>query len=174
VTVLQILTYPNKKLREPCNPILCVTEEIEKLVDDLAETMYASNRGMGLAAPQVGVLRRVFVIDTQQPGKDGGLKVFINPVIINTANIAISNEGCLSFPGVQEPVKRADRVAVQALDRRGDPFVLDVTGLLAVAIQHEYDHLEGVLFIDHLSHFVRDRAKRKMAKWQKQQRRANP
>lgn len=99
MTVLQILTYPNKKLREPCNPVLCVTEEIEKLVDDLAETMYVQKNGMGIAAPQVGAPKRVFVIDTQQPGKDGGLKVFINPVIMASNGSCIGAEGCLSLPG---------------------------------------------------------------------------
>jgi peptide deformylase len=167
MSVLKILTYPNKVLREPCSPILCVTEEIEKLIDDMAETMYASKLGMGISAPQVGVSKRVFVVDTQREGENGGLKVFINPVILSTADTAFCTEGCLSFPGMGERVKRAGRVAAHALDRAGKPFILDAEGILAVAIQHETDHLNGVLFIDHLTHFVRDRVKRQMAKLQR-------
>jgi peptide deformylase len=135
--------------------------------------MYAARDGMGLAASQVGISKRVFVIDTQQEGEQGGLRVFINPVILRKADTAVCVEGCLSLPGIGEPVQRAGRVAVQALDRAGRPFVLDAEGLLAVAIQHEYDHLEGVLFIDHLSHFVRDRVKRKIAKQQARQKRVD-
>lgn len=169
MSVLPILTYPNKILRESCNPILCVTEEVEKLVDDLAETMYFAKNGMGLAAPQVGASRRVFVIDTRQEGEQGGLRVFINPVILSTADTIVCGEGCLSFPGAGERVKRAGRVTVQALDRDGKPFVLEAQGTLAVAIQHETDHLNGVLFIDHLTHFVRDRVKRQAMKQQAKQ-----
>lgn len=168
MAILPVLTYPHKALREKCNPVLCVTEEIEKLIDDLAETMYSDPHGMGLAAPQVGVLKRVFVIDTQKAGEKGGLKVFVNPIIVRKADTATGLEGCLSLPGIVEQMKnRAGRVAVTALDRDGKPFVLDAEGLLAVAIQHEYDHLDGVLFIDHLSHFVRDRARRQMLKRQR-------
>ena len=167
MAVLPILTYPHKTLREKSEMILCVTDEIQKLADDLAETMYASQIGMGLAAPQVGVLKRVFVIDTQKAGEKGGLKVFVNPVILRKADTTTCQEGCLSFPGTGEYVNRAARVAVQALDREGVPFVLDAEGLLAVAIQHEYDHLEGVLYIDHLSHFIRDRVKKQVMKQRK-------
>jgi len=167
MTVLQIRTYPDKVLREKCNPVLCITEEVEKLIDDMAETMYSASSAMGLAAPQVGATRRIFVVDTQQAGEKGGLRVFVNPVLLRTADMAVCQEGCLSLPGVGERVRRAGRVAVQALNQKGEPFVLDAEGLLAVAIQHEYDHLDGVLLIDHLSHFVRDRARRQMMKRRK-------
>lgn len=172
MSILKILTYPHKKLRQKAEMVYVVTEEIQQLVDDLAETVYASSIGMGLAAPQVGVSKRVFVIDTHEEGEKGGLRVFINPVILRMADEAVCQEGCLSFPKMGEYVKRAGRVAVQALDREGVPFVLDAEGLLAVAIQHENDHLNGVLFIDHLSHFIRERVKKKMTKMAKKRGRA--
>lgn len=167
MAVLPILTYPHKTLREKADLILCVTDEVQKTIDDLAETMYAASHGMGLAAPQIGVSKRIFVIDTNQAGEKGGLKVFVNPIILRTAGSAVCEEGCLSFPGQGEKVQRAGCVAVTALDRDGKPFVLDAEGLLAVAIQHENDHLDGVLFIDHLSPITRDVVKRKMMRRQK-------
>ena len=132
-------------LRKKSRPVDEITPRIIKLLDDMADTMYFENRGIGIAAPQVGVLRRVFVVDV---GDEHGKIEFINPEILETAGSQTDNEGCLSVPGKTCPVERAEYVKAKALDRDGNEFVIEGEGLLARCILHEYDHLEGILFID--------------------------
>jgi peptide deformylase len=150
MSVLPILHYPDPRLREAAKPVAKITPAIQKLIDDMAETMYDAP-GCGLAANQIGVGLRVFVIDTAGEDEPSDLRVFINPELLELDGVQIWEEGCLSFPGATEEIKRAERVKVRALDRDGQEFTLDADGLLAVAIQHENDHLNGVLMIDKLS-----------------------
>jgi peptide deformylase len=150
MALLEILKYPDPRLRKAAKPVAAVTPEIQQLVDDMAETMYAAP-GCGLAAVQVGIGLRIFVIDTAGEDEPSELRVFINPELTSTDGSQIWEEGCLSFPGATEEIKRAERVRVRALDRDGNEFTLEADGLLAVAIQHENDHLNGVLMIDKLS-----------------------
>lgn len=163
MAILPILTYPHPVLRQRAEPVEKVTPEVQQLVDDMAQTMYAAP-GVGLAANQVGVPSRVFVIDIASDDEPSDLRVFINPEIISKDGSIDWNEGCLSFPGLNETIHRADHVVVRALDRSGTPFELEATGLLAVAIQHENDHLDGRLLIDHLGPVRRRLAQRKLAK----------
>ena len=132
-------------LRKKSRTVDEITPRIIKLLDDMADTMYFENRGIGIAAPQVGVLRRVFVVDV---GDEHGKIEFINPEILETSCSQTDNEGCLSVPGKTCPVTRAEYVKVKALDRDGNEFTIEGEGLLARCILHEYDHLEGILFID--------------------------
>lgn len=132
-------------LRKTSRPVEEITPRIIKLLDDMAETMYYDNRGVGLAAPQVGVLRRVFVVDV---GDDHGLIEFINPEIIETEGVQEYQEGCLSVPGKTAKVERPAKVKVKALNRNGEEFELEAEELLAVCICHENDHLNGILFTD--------------------------
>jgi peptide deformylase len=160
-----ILHYPDKRLREKGERVRAITAEIEALVDDMAETMYAAP-GVGLAATQIGVALQVFVVDIAEQDQPSDLRVFINPEILERHDEIVWNEGCLSFPGVTEEIERAARVKVRAQGRDGKEFVLEAEGLLAVAIQHEYDHLQGVLMIDHLGPLKKRLVARKMQKRQ--------
>ena len=146
MALLPILTYPDPILKSVAQPVDAVTDEIRALVEDMAETMYAAP-GVGLAANQIGVLKRIFVIDIADEDEPSDLKVFINPQIIEKDGEVVFSEGCLSFPGASEEIKRAATVKVKALDAQGNPFELEADGLLAIAIQHENDHLDGVLMI---------------------------
>lgn len=150
MALLPILRYPDPRLREPAKPVAQITPEILTLIENMAETMYDAP-GCGLAANQVGVALRIFVIDTAADEEPSDLRVFINPEILELDGLQTWEEGCLSFPGATEEIKRAERVKVRALDRDGKEFTLEVDGLLAVAVQHENDHLNGVLMIDKLS-----------------------
>ncbi|MFZ5894465.1 MAG: peptide deformylase [Myxococcota bacterium] len=165
--IREILKYPDPRLREKAAPVAEVTDELRVLIDDMAETMYSS-KGCGLAANQIGVDKRVFVVDCAAEDEPSDLKVFINPEIIQADGSQTWDEGCLSFPGVSEEIKRAEHVKVRALDRFGKPFELEAEGLLAVAIQHELDHLNGVLMIDKLSALKRRMMGRKLAKAKQQ------
>ncbi len=147
MSLLEILHYPAPALKTRAEPVVEVNDEIRKLVEDMAETMYAAP-GIGLAANQVGVLLRIFVIDIAEEGEKSDLKVFINPEIVEADGVQAYEEGCLSLPGVSEEIKRAEHIVVRALDQHGQPFELSAEGLLAVAIQHENDHLNGVTMID--------------------------
>ena len=164
----EILKYPDPRLREVAKPVTAVTPEIQSLVDDMAETMYAS-QGCGLAATQIGENYRIFVVDCATEDEASDFRVFINPEIVATEGELMWNEGCLSFPGVSEEIKRAERVRVRALDRSGAPFELEADGLLAVALQHELDHLNGVLMIDKLNALKRRMMGRKLAKAKQQE-----
>lgn len=158
-----ILKYPDPRLKQVASPVKEVNDEIRQLVDDMAETMYAAP-GVGLAATQIGVMLRVFVIDIAGEDEPSDLKVFINPEITETTGTQTWEEGCLSFPGVTEEIRRAELVTVRALDRDGKPFELHADGLLAVAVQHENDHLNGVVMLDKLSAVKRRLLGRKLAK----------
>jgi peptide deformylase len=161
MALLEILKYPDPRLREVAKPVASVTAETRRLVEDMAETMYAAS-GCGLAATQVGVGQRIFVIDIAGEDETSDLKVFINPEIYDATGTQTWEEGCLSFPGATEEIRRADRVKVRALDQFGKPFELEATGLLAIAIQHENDHLDGVLLIDKLNALRRRLVSRKV------------
>jgi peptide deformylase len=158
-----ILHYPDKRLREKGKQIEAITPQIQKLVDDMAETMYAAP-GVGLAATQIGEALQLFIIDIADESSPSDLRVFINPEILERAGTVTWQEGCLSFPSVQEDVERAATVRVKAQDRQGAWFELEAEGLLAVAIQHEYDHLQGVLMIDHMGPLKKRLTHRKMVK----------
>jgi len=133
-------------LRKKSKPVEEITPRILTLLEDMADTMYEAD-GVGLAAPQVGILKRIFVIDVYD---DEGLRVFINPEILEVRGSQIGEEGCLSIPGKLEDVERANYVKVKALNEKGQEFILEAEELLARAVLHEYDHLEGTLFTDHL------------------------
>jgi peptide deformylase len=158
-----ILHYPDKRLRERGAPIETVTPEIQQLIDDMAETMYAAP-GVGLAATQIGEAVQLFIVDVAEENAPSDLRVFVNPEILERTGEVTWQEGCLSFPGVQEDVDRAAHVRVRAQDRNGKWFELEADGLLAVAIQHEYDHLQGVLMIDHMGPLKKRLTHRKMVK----------
>ncbi|MDS4039824.1 MAG: peptide deformylase [Candidatus Competibacter sp.] len=158
---LGILHYPDSRLRKPALPVEAVDDSIRALVADMLETMYAAP-GIGLAATQVNVQKRVLVMDVSEE-KNQPL-AFINPTLLEREGENEMEEGCLSVPGFYEIVRRARRVRVSALDRDGEPFELDASGLLAVCIQHEMDHLDGKLFVDYLSALKRDRIRRKLEK----------
>lgn len=165
MAVRTILRYPDKRLRDKALPVAVVDDEIRKLCDDMAETMYAAP-GVGLAAPQIGVAKRIFVIDIAGADEKSELRVFINPEFVARDGETVWEEGCLSFPGIHEEVQRAERVTVRATGLDGATFELTADGLLAIAIQHEYDHLEGTLMVDRVSLLKRrfiDREMRKRA-----------
>ncbi len=161
MAILNILHFPDPRLRTRARPVERVDDRIRHLVTDMLETMYDAP-GIGLAATQVDVHEQVVVIDTSEE-KNQPL-VLINPEITRREGVEEMDEGCLSVPGIYETVQRADRVAVRALDRDGNPFELEAEGLLAVCIQHEMDHLEGKLFVDYLSELKRQRIRRKLEK----------
>jgi peptide deformylase len=149
VTVIRtILCYPDKRLREKGKRIEVVTDEVKRLIDDLAETMYAAP-GVGLAATQIGEPLQLFVTDTAEDDQPSDFRVFINPEILEREGTVTWSEGCLSFPGVNEKIERAAKVRVRTQGLNGKPFEMVAEGLLAVAVQHEYDHLQGILMIDH-------------------------
>lgn len=150
MSVKKIVKYGTPSLREKSKEVHKISKKIQALVEDLYDTMYATN-GVGLAAPQIGVNLRVFVIDVGMDQKTMNPITFINPKIIKKEGAVNSYEGCLSFPEAYTNVRRYSSVKVKALDIKGRPFIMEVTdgSLLARAIQHEFDHLDGVLFIDH-------------------------
>jgi len=162
---LEILTFPDSRLRQQAKPVEQVDDDIRRFVDDMFETMYAAP-GIGLAAVQVNVPKRVVVIDVSEDKNEP--VCLINPEILEASGTEETDEGCLSVPGFFETVARAERVRVRALDRNGEPFELDVDGLLAVCIQHEIDHLDGRLFVDHISSLKRQRIRRKLEKERRQ------
>lgn len=167
MALLNILTFPDPRLRTKAKPVAHVDDRIRKLVDDMFETMYAAP-GVGLAATQVNVHERVIVIDVSE-NRDQPL-VFINPQLeILNQTPHTYEEGCLSVPGFYESVTRPEGVRVTALDRDGNEFTLEPTGLLAVCIQHECDHLDGKLFVDYLSGLKRNRIRGKLEKQQREQ-----
>jgi len=164
MALLQILAYPDPRLRKIAAPVAAVTPEIQRLIRDMGETMYAAP-GIGLAATQVDVHKRIIVIDTSETRDD--LRVFVNPEIVATDGEAECEEGCLSVPGYYERVRRAAWVKVRAQDAQGQPFELGADGMLAVCIQHETEHLEGKIFVDHLSALKRQRLAARLRKRQR-------
>src|SRR5271165_1097575 len=161
MAVRKILHYPDALLRQPGKKIGALTPELLQLIDDMAETMYAAP-GVGLAATQIGEAWQLFVVDCAADGEPSDFRVFINPEITSTDGKTTTEEGCLSFPSAREEVERAEKVRVRAQDRDGRWFELEAEGLLAIAIQHEYDHLQGVLMIDRLGPLKKRLLHRKM------------
>ncbi|HKB74253.1 MAG TPA: peptide deformylase [Burkholderiales bacterium] len=161
MALLDILRYPDPRLYERAAPVLEVDESVRTLVRDMAETMYAAP-GVGLAATQVHVSQRVIVIDASETRNE--LLILINPEIVSSEGVQYREEGCLSVPGIYEPVERAERVTVRALGLDGGSFTFVAEELLAVCIQHEMDHLEGKVFVDYLSRLKQQRIKAKLQK----------
>lgn len=178
--VLEILKFPDPRLREVSKAVDQVTEIHAKLAKDMIETMYAAN-GIGLAAPQVGELIRMLVIDTRPRDKEGRRYkyddmtelekavtqplVLINPVIVKGEGKTTFDEGCLSVPGYYETVERYEYVEIKALNEKGEEILVKSDGLLAICMQHEMDHLEGTLFIDHLSFIKSNKIKNQIKKY---------
>ncbi|HUG80406.1 MAG TPA: peptide deformylase [Bryobacterales bacterium] len=162
--IRKILKYGDPVLETPCDPLEEFdTEELKQLVDDMFETMYDAS-GVGLAAPQIGVLKRLTVIDCSGGEDPGERLVLINPEILAAEGKQVGEEGCLSIPGFREDVKRAQKVTVRARDAKGKTFEIEGEDLLARAIQHENDHLDGILFLRHISALKREMIKRKIRK----------
>jgi len=163
MALLEIVTYPNAVLDEPGEPVTEFGEDLRRLVADMFETMYEA-RGVGLAAPQVGVSQRLFVMDCSG-GQDPAQRVaLVNPEVLAVAGAQTGDEGCLSFPGVFFPVKRHLRAVVRAQDANGETFELDGMDLTARCMLHETDHCDGIVFINHTTALKREWVKRKMKK----------
>ncbi|MCH8567072.1 MAG: peptide deformylase [Balneolales bacterium] len=159
MSILPIVTYNDPVLREKSSPVKENTAEIQKLIDDMFETMY-NGQGVGLAAPQIGVSLRLFVTDSdpfisdEDQETDFGPMVFVNPEIISKGQETSSfDEGCLSIPGLREPVTRPETIKIRFQDRNFEHQEMEISGWLSRIFQHEYDHIEGVLFIDYLGSF---------------------
>jgi peptide deformylase len=165
MTKLAILEYPDPRLRKTAKPIQTVDDAVRQLAADLLETMYAA-KGVGLAATQVDIHRRVLVLDVSEERNQP--MVFINPEILSAEGRGPGEEGCLSVPDIYEKVQRATHIRVRALGRDGLPFEMEAEGLLAICIQHEMDHLEGKLFVDYLSELKRQLIRRRLEKERKQ------
>jgi peptide deformylase len=165
MALLNILHYPDPRLRNIARPVETVDDGIRQLAVDMFETMYAAP-GVGLAATQVNVHQRLIVVDVSED-RDSP-HCFINPEILSASGAQEREEGCLSVPGVYDLVERAERIRVRALNQEGKPFELETEGLLAVCIQHEIDHLDGKLFIDYLSALKRGRIRKKLEKARRQ------
>ena len=162
MALLPILRYPDPRLKTVATPVTQFDDALVKLTQDMAETMYDAP-GVGLAATQVNVHKRIIVIDVTED--NSGLTVFINPEIIQASKESkVYEEGCLSVPGVFEDVERPARVTVRALDGQGQSFTLEAEGLLAVCLQHEIDHLDGKVFVQHLSRLKQGRIRAKLSK----------
>ena len=161
MALLPILHYPDPRLRTTAAAVDGVDKAIRQLIDDLIETMYEAH-GIGLAASQVNVHKRVLVIDISEQRNQP--LAFVNPVIESADGVQLRDEGCLSVPGFYEPVQRAKRIRVSALNRDGERFELTAEDLLSVCIQHECDHLDGKLFVDYVSGLKRRRIKTKLRK----------
>ena len=163
MAVLEILKFPDPKLKKKSLPVQKIDDRLRKLVEDLAETMYAAP-GVGLAAPQVGHLLRLAVIDVTPPNQPKNLLVLINPEIVATEGECTWEEGCLSVPEYSEEIKRREKVVVRCQNLEGETTEITAEGLLSIALQHEIDHLNGILFLDYLSSLKRALYKRKRKK----------
>ena len=167
MTIRPILTAPDPRLQAVSTDVETVDAEIRKLVDDMADSMYAAD-GIGLAAVQIGVPKRVIVIDLDQKEGKKNPKAYINPKILWASDeMAVFEEGCLSVPEIWDDVERPARIKAEYLDRDGNKQTLEADGMLATCLQHEMDHLNGVLFIDHLSRLKRSMALKKLTKAKK-------
>lgn len=164
MAIREIIEAPDPRLRVISKPVKAVDDEVRRLIDDMLETMYAA-AGIGLAAIQVGVPKRILVLDISDDEEEPDPRCFVNPEIVWTSDeVGIYNEGCLSLPEYYAEVERPAACRVEYLDYEGKPQTLEASGLLATCVQHEYDHLEGILFVDHLSSVKRDMILRKLAK----------
>jgi peptide deformylase len=167
MTIRPILTAPDPRLQAVSTDVETVDGEIRKLVDDMADSMYAAD-GIGLAAVQIGVPKRVIVMDLDQKEGKKNPRAFINPRLLwASEEMAVFEEGCLSVPEIWDDVERPARIRCEFLDRDGKKQLLEADGLLATCLQHEMDHLNGVLFIDHLSRLKRSMAIKKLTKAKK-------
>jgi len=167
MAILEILTYPHPLLRTKARLVETVDDEIHETIEDMAATMYDAP-GSGLAAVQVGIDKSILVYDISGADEEPSLRVLINPTIVSREGETINeNEGCLSIPEYRADVKRASRVCVDAWDREGKQLCIDNDGYLAIVLQHEIDHLNGILFIDHLTPLKREMYKRRLKKQQR-------
>lgn len=166
--IRKILSYPDPELKKKAVPVTVITDATRQLVKDMAETMYDAP-GVGLAAPQIGVSQRIAVIDVSGKDESPDLLVAINPVIVHTEGESYEEEGCLSVPKYAANVRRHARVVVKALNLDGQEVTYKAEGLLAIAFQHEIDHLDGILFIDHISPLKRDIFRKKYRRLREEQ-----
>ncbi len=166
MALLNILQYPDPRLHTVAKPVTEVDERVRRIVADMFETMYSA-KGVGLAATQVDIHERIIVVDTSEQ-RDQPM-VLINPEIVQRSSDCKEwEEGCLSLPGIYDKVTRPDRIRVRALDARGESFEIEGDGLLSVCVQHEMDHLDGKVFVDHLSALKRNRIRARMRKRQRE------
>ena len=162
--ILEILTYPDEFLRQPTQAVETVDESIQEIIENMADTMYEAP-GVGLAAIQAGIDKSIIVYDPEADPEKRGFQALINPVILSKSGETLSeNEGCLSVPDFRSDVRRSETVAVEGLDREGNPVHIDADGFLSVILQHEIDHLNGILFIDRISPLKREMYKKKRKK----------
>jgi peptide deformylase len=169
MALLPILRYPDERLHTVAEPVDSVNDEIRRLIEDMADTMYAAP-GVGMAATQVDVHKQIIVIDVSET--HDSLLVLVNPEILERRGDSELEEGCLSVPGIFDKIARAKWIRVSALDREGRRYELETDGLLSVCIQHEMDHLKGIVFVEYLSRLKQARILSKLRKQEKQQRRA--
>lgn len=163
MAVRPIILYPDPVLLRPTQPVEQVDDEVRELIEDMVETMYAAP-GIGLAANQVGVSKRVFIVDLTAGEKPEALHAFINPVVVESEGLEIGEEGCLSFPDITLDIERATAVTLEALDLDGNPYRYTCEGLMARAMLHECEHLDGKTFMHNLSPLKRDMLKRQIRK----------
>ncbi len=168
MSILQIYHYPESVLKKVADPVETFDDDLKKLAEDMAETMYAAP-GVGLAAPQVGISRRLVVIDCSPREENRSLIFAVNPEIAEREGEVFEEEGCLSIPGYYASIPRSARVKVRYLDLEGRPVEREATDLLAIAFQHEIDHLDGILFVDHLSPLKKSFFRKKYKKIMEQQ-----
>ncbi len=161
MAILPIRIFPDPVLRVRCQEVEAFDESLERLAANMVQTMHAAP-GIGLAASQVGVEKRIALVDVSVGEDPDSLLVMVNPELADTSGLDIDEEGCLSIPGITEKVKRAESIRLVAMNLDGEPFELEAEGLVARAIQHEIDHLDGVLFVDHLSGLRREKVKRQL------------
>lgn len=161
MAILHILQYPDDRLHKVAKKIDSITGVTRKLMSDMAETMYAAP-GIGLAATQVDVHQQLIVIDISETHDE--LLVLVNPELISSSGESKCEEGCLSVPGIYDKVERAEKITVRALDSKGEEYILNAEGILAVCIQHEMDHLQGKVFVERLSHLKQVRIRNKLKK----------
>lgn len=161
MALLSVLQYPDERLRTKAQPVVTVDQAIQTIANDMFETMYEQG-GVGLAATQVNIHQRIIVMDLSE---DRSAPVcLINPEILHREGVQFEYEGCLSFPGVFDKVERAANVRFKALDQQGNSYEKEADGIFAICVQHEMDHLDGVLFVDHLSRVKLERARKKLQK----------
>ena len=163
MAIRRILTYPDAILSEQAEPVTDIDGKIQQIIDDMADTMYHAP-GIGLASNQVGEPRRIIVFDTSGKDKPKDLVVVINPEIIQTDGVVVTEEACLSVIDYSADVKRSKSVTVRGVDREGNPITLTKEGLPAIVLQHEIDHLNGILFINHISRLKRELYKSRLKK----------
>lgn len=161
MAILEIRKFPDEVLKRKALPVEEINGRLQSLIDDMIETMYAAP-GIGLAAPQVGVSRRLIVVDIGYKDGKSSLLTIINPELILSEEIIDSEEGCLSLPGHILNIKRSARVVVKGMDRHGNPLEIEAEGLLARALQHEIDHLDGILILDRLGPFRKELLKKQI------------